>query len=128
MFTLYNNENDSEDKALFVNTTPNKNSSKSYDTSPGQTKRIHTIKTLIKQIEVYLSHPKVRGMRFLNIIQSLKISKLTMKLYASLQMIQVGLKRKFRVMQRFYETNKKKVRPKKFQIEYHLKRGKGTTF
>lgn len=52
MFTLYNNENDSEDKALFVNTTPNKNSSKPYDTSPGQTKRIHTIKTLIKQIEV----------------------------------------------------------------------------
>lgn len=52
MFTLYNNENDSKDKALFVNTTPNKHSSKSYDTSPGQTKRIYTIKTLIKPIEV----------------------------------------------------------------------------
>lgn len=47
-------------------------------------------------------------MRFLNIIQLRKISKLTMKLYASLQMIQVGFKRKLRVMQRFYETKKKK--------------------
>lgn len=67
-------------------------------------------------------------MRFLNIIQLRKISKLTMKLYASLQMIQVGFKRKLRVMQRFYETKKKKGGPQKFQIEYHLKRGKGTTF
>lgn len=119
MFTLNNNEDDCQDKALFVN--PSQDFSQSHGTSPGKETQLHTIKTLIKQIEEQLSHPKVRGMRLLNIIQSLQTMKAGNEACINLADDLGGLKETEKIsgnannilQPRFHGTNKKKGRPKK---------------
>nr|XP_034330576.1 uncharacterized protein LOC117690445 [Crassostrea gigas]XP_034331595.1 uncharacterized protein LOC117690879 [Crassostrea gigas] len=122
MFTLKNNEDDCEDKALFVN--PSQDSSQSQDTSPGQETQLNTIKTLIKQIEEQLSHPKVRGIRLPNIIQSLQTIKAGNEACINLADDLGGLKETEKIsgnannilQPRFHGTNKKKGRPKKVPL------------